>query len=385
MPLRPLVPAPPRRAARLGRALLPAALALLAGPLAAQTLNLSGFASLVLGRTRGACTPSAALGAEQADNCTRFVADWAHGGLYTNRPSLKPESRAGLQADWAWTPALSLTTQLTTRALDRQHLNLEWAYATWRPDEHWQLQLGRKRLPLYHYSDYQDVGFAYDTLRPSADVYGWDVVNYNGLSAAYSTRQGAWNLRAEFLAGGERSADNRFLGLFGLRQRTLEWRNIRGVVAEAGIDGWSGRLSHITSEFLQRDTAADVLEVPVSGPRHEFTGAAIGRDAGDWVWRTEVGTTRRPSLNYAARFHSSTLGYRIEQGVVTVGASGYQERRLNTGEATFGHHSLVLAWRRELGPGKAMKLQVDRVRDTTVPLPAVGHALVLSASYDMIF
>lgn len=380
MPLH--VPASPRLPAWLCAG---AAAALLAGPAAAQGLSLSGFASLVLGRTAGACTASAALGAEQADNCTRFVADWAHGGLYTDRPSLRPESRAGLQADWAWHPALTLTTQLTTRALPKQALNLEWAYATWRPAEHWQLQLGRKRLPLYHYSDFQDVGFAYDTIRPSADVYGWDIVNYNGLSAAYSTRLGGWNLRAEFLAGGERSTDNRFLGLFGMRQRTIEWRNIRGVVAETGVDGWSGRLSHMVAEFRQRDDAAGLEEVPVGGPRHVFTGAAIGHDAGRWVWRSEYGVTRRSSLNYAARFHSSTLGYRIDQGVLTVGASGYQERRLDTGEATYGHHSLVLAWRRELGPGKAMKLQVDRVRDTTLPLPAVGHALVLSASYDMIF
>lgn len=368
-----------------GRLCIGALAALLGGPAAAQTLNLNGFASLVAGRTSGACTASSALGAEQADNCTRFVADWAHGGLYTNRPSLQPESRAGLQADWAWTPALNLTTQVTARALDGQHLNLEWAYATWRPNEQWQLQLGRKRLPLYHYSDYQDVGYAYDTIRPSADVYGWDVVNYNGFSASYSTRQGHWNLRAEFLAGNERSADNRFLGLFGLSRRTIEWRRIVGLVAEAGVDGWSTRLSHVSAAFVQRDDATGQLEVPASGPRHTFTGAAVGRDAGHWVWRTEYGVTRRPSLNYAARFHSSTLGYRVDQGVVTVGASAYQERRLDSGADTFGHHSLVLAWRRELGPGKALKLQVDRVRDTTVPTAAVGHALVLGASIDVIF
>lgn len=58
----------------------------------------------------------------------------------------------------------------------------------------WKLQIGRKRLPLYYYSDFQDVGYAYNTVRPSPDVYGWDIVNYNGASLSTTRSLGDWTL-----------------------------------------------------------------------------------------------------------------------------------------------------------------------------------------------
>ncbi|NDY93121.1 hypothetical protein [Ideonella livida] len=348
------------------------------------TFSLSGFGSLVLGRTAGACS-AAQLGGTQAGPCTRFVADWAHGGLYQDHWSLQPETRAGLQADWRLAPQLSLTTQLTARTALRRPLQLEWAYATWRLSPDWQLQLGRKRLPLYHYSDFQDVGFAFDTVRPSPDVYGWDVVNYNGLSLAYTHRQGALNLRAELLLGQERSTDNAFLGLFDLRSRTLEWRDIRGLVLEASQDGWSGRLSHLQAQYRQTDASTGTVEVPLGGPPQRFSGLAINRDWGPWALRSEWGQTHRPALHYRARFHLATLGWRDGASTWTAGHNAYQETSLDTGLGTYGHHGWLLAWRRELHPGTAFKLQWDQLHDTSQPSPAVGNAQVFSASYDFIF
>ncbi|MEF3019424.1 hypothetical protein V3478_33245, partial [Pseudomonas aeruginosa] len=86
--------------------------------------------------------------------------------------------RAGVQGEWQLDPQWSAVAQITARTLQDQHVKLEWAYVTYAPTPEWKLQVGRKRIPLYYYSDFQDVGFAYNTVRPSPDVYGWDVVNY---------------------------------------------------------------------------------------------------------------------------------------------------------------------------------------------------------------
>ncbi len=350
----------------------------------ATALSVSGFGSVVVGRTTGGCNTSQ-LGGEHAGGCTRFVADWAHGGVYRDRLSGVPETRGGLQLQTGLSPALDLTAQITARTASHRPLHLEWAYATWRPSQGLQLQLGRKRLPLFHYSDFQDVGLAFDTVRPSPDVYGWDVVNYNGLSMSLTQRQHDWNWRAEALWGQERIRDSEFLGLFGLRQRTLEWQDIQGLVLEGSDGRWSGRLSHIEAQYRQHDDSTGTLEVASGGPPQTFTGGAISRDWGPWILRAEYGRTRRPALHYRARFHLATLGYRTGAHTLTIGQSAYQERSLDTGSPTYGHDGLLLAWRRELLPGTAFKLQVDRLRDTTVPVPAVGHARLYSASYDFVF
>ena len=51
--------------------------------------------------------------------------------------------------------------------------------------------MGRKRLPIY-YSDFQDVGFAYTWVRPPTDLYGWEIVSYNGVNATYRGDWGGW-------------------------------------------------------------------------------------------------------------------------------------------------------------------------------------------------
>lgn len=182
-------------------------------PVQAQELKVSGFASLVAARSNGSCQPHAL--AERYDaSCTRWVADWAHGGVITSDWEADVESRAGLQVDWKLDRQWSATAQLTARTLKDQTLNLEWAYLSYAFSPEWKLQVGRKRIPLYYYSDFQDVGYAYNTIRPSPDVYGWDVVNYNGASLSTSQNLGDWTMRAELFGGGEKSRKNPYLRLF---------------------------------------------------------------------------------------------------------------------------------------------------------------------------
>jgi hypothetical protein len=62
---------------------------------------------------------------------------------------------------------------------------LDWAYATWKPTDELTIQAGRKRIPLYYYSDYLYIGYSYPWVRPAPDVYGWPIYAYDGANVTY--------------------------------------------------------------------------------------------------------------------------------------------------------------------------------------------------------
>ncbi|MEH0166290.1 porin [Roseateles microcysteis] len=377
------------RAFRSSSAVLALALGALAAPAAcAQDLSLSGFGTLALGRSSGSCESNAAMASAYTGYCTRAIADWGHGGVYTPSTSAKPESRLGLQGQAKFDANFSATVQLTARSLEEQHLNLEWAYLTARLSPDWTLQLGRKRLPLYYYSDFQDIGFAYNTVRPSPDVYGWDVVNYNGASLAWSRDVGEWTLRAEALAGSENSKKNPYSRLVVDDPMDVKWSGITGLVLEFSRDWFSGRLSYTRSQFQQTDHNTGVVLATLSGKtrvNQSFLGAAFNADIGAWTLRSEVGRSDRAELGYKASFYLLTAGYRIGAYTLTAGTSQYRETTPYPADyVPVVDRGSLLALRYELHKGGALKLQYDRISDRGSS-PFAGSARLLSASYDFVF
>ena len=220
----------------------------------AQSFNWSGFATVVGGQTYGQCfpgnSPTFGLSPAYASSCTRYVADWSHDGVYTNNFSASQETRAGIQGTETFNSVISATAQITSRTNDNQHLNLEWAYLTFKLTPELTLQVGRKRLPMYYYSDFQDVGYAYNTIRPSPDVYGWDVVNYNGVSLDYTKEIGNWNTRSEVLFGQENSNFNPYFKVFTPAPQDVQWHNIVGLTTEANYDWFTARFSYFASNLF---------------------------------------------------------------------------------------------------------------------------------------
>lgn len=343
----------------------------------------SGFATLAVGRSSGPCV-SGLVTDRLNDECTRFVADWAHAGVYERKWNAQPESRLGVQGTAKFNSQFSLTSQITARALNRQHLNLEWLYGEYRITPQWSVQVGRKRLPLFYYSDFQDVGYAYNTVRPSPDVYGWDVVNYNGASVAYNASVGEWAVRAEVLTGRENSRKNPFSRIFNAPEQDVRWSGIGGVTAEASKDWFSTRISYIRSSYEQTEPSTGTLRAS-GGKKHEFIGAAFNADLDDWILRSEVGTTKRESLGYRAAFYLLTAGYRIGDLTITGGHSRYREKVYDTGVVRFDHDSPLLALRYEVHKGGAVKLQVERLKDRTPPPVVLGSTNVVTATYDLVF
>ncbi|MBH9551437.1 porin [Inhella gelatinilytica] len=372
------------------RATVAAALSLAAGAASAQDFKVSGFASLVVGRTSGACVATDAMATQHNDSCTRAIVDWGHGGVYQNKWTAGEETRAGIQGEWKLSKELTAVTQVSARTLSDQHVNLEWAYLSYSPTPDWKLQVGRKRIPLYYYSDFQDVGFAYNTVRPTPDVYGWDVVNYNGASLSHSQSMGDWNFRAEVYAGGENSRKNPYSTIFYDEKFDVRWGSLRGASLEFSKDWFTGRVSYTRSNFSIRDRAAgaavELFDGSTRAPQ-SFMGLVLNGDWDEWQWRSEFGKARRmDAAGYDADFYLMTLGHQMGKFTLTAGLSAYKEKSdfdLDT-YVPVKLSTRTLALRYDVHKGGAVKLQFDRVRDTS-PSPLSGHSRLISLSYDLVF
>lgn len=359
-----------------------------AAPAAATEFELSGFGSLVGGRTYGSCTPDNALASAFNASCTRFVADWGHGGVYTNKASIRPESRIGVQGTARVNPQLSATVQVVGRLVDDPFAQVEWAYVTWSPTPEWTFQAGRKRVPLFFYSDFQDVGYAYPWVRVPPDVYGWDVVNYNGANATWSKTLGGWSLRSSAFAGAETSRRNGYSRIFYDEDKDVKWPRIAGADLEFARDWFTGRIAYMRSGYEQVDRATGLPDVQPSGAtrgRHKAYGGSVNIDHGNFLARSEYSIFDRSRYAYKATEWFVSAGYRFGTLTPMLTYSAYREStRFPDSYAVASWHTVAASLRWDFGKSSALKVQVDRLRDRGAT-PFMGSATLLSASYDFVF
>ncbi|MGX9418922.1 hypothetical protein ACWU4D_16400 [Vibrio sp. WJH972] len=105
--------------------------------------------------------------------------------------SLKSDSLIGLQASYEFTPALSATIQGILHADSEDNDSIiNWAYASWQPDDNLLIKAGRQRTPFFALSDVLDVGYAYPWITAPIQVYSaWLFPTFDGVDLAwgYST------------------------------------------------------------------------------------------------------------------------------------------------------------------------------------------------------
>ncbi|WP_332826259.1 hypothetical protein [Ramlibacter sp.] len=368
----------------MGAALLAACVA---SPAAAVDLDLSGFGSAIAGRTFGSCSTNA-LASAFSGSCTRFVADWGHGGVYDNKWSAQPESRLGVQGTVRVNPQLSFTAQVVARTVHDPLAELEWAYMTVTPAPGWTLQLGRKRVPLFFYSDFQDVGFAYPWVRVPPDVYGWDVVNYNGANLTYNTNVSGWAVRSSVFAGAENSRENGYSRILYDEPKDVKWSGIAGADLEFSRDWFTGRLVYMRSGFQQIDRQTGMADVQINGAirdHHQAYGGSVNVDYGNWLLRSEYSVFDRSRYAYKATSWFVSGGYRFGAFTPMLTLSDYKETsRFSPADYDPARWSTIAAsLRYDVGASSAFKVQLERIRDRQAPF--VGNATLLSMSYDFVF
>ena len=184
-------------------------------------------------------------------------------GQYDSGLEFQTESRLGLQARYQAGEKLSLTAQAIFRGINDFEPTLEWLYASYEITPSLEVNAGRMRLPVYHFSDYMDVGIAYPWLRVPSDAYSLAVTNYHGISLRYMLDWDAGTTNF-LLYGGQQDTDPNdlittieqykteqlynenggFRGVRGIRT-TKDYEDMKGIVVDTQIDWFNLRLSYL--------------------------------------------------------------------------------------------------------------------------------------------
>lgn len=363
----------------------------------------SGFLTLAAGKMLGGTRGSVA-----GHDCPCFVADYGQGGVYDGRSGLqwKPDSKFGLQGTGALPDqGLSLTAQVVARGARDGKVNLEWLYGSYQLDSNLTLQVGRKRLPMFYYSDIQDVGFTLPWTHLPEAVYGWEAVNYNGVNLLHRSQLGGWAATLNVLAGREHRQESGYWKIYnGPKNRTdIRWDSIVGGDLTLARAWFETRLVYIQSRTQERnvngswDAATQSYDPATIQPdfppaaRQKIFGAAFNADYRDWIVRTEFVHITRPGATFKDFAQTVAVGYRLGRWQPMATWSNYradavvdQGGRSDAQEAwTIG--SLTLRY--DLGLSSALKVQYDRQRSRSGPnYPTnFGDARLLTISYDLVF
>jgi len=165
----------------------------------AADLRINGFLSVV-----GGLTTSEGVARNKftgAESKATYVADGPTGGVYDDDISFKPDSNFGLQVSSNLGDGLSVTGQLTGSGGEDFDTNVAWAYISYDLNDNWNLQAGRQRLPLFFYSDFLDVGYAYHWTRTPQVLPGAFSDTFEGVKLAWMHSSDNWDWRASIYGG----------------------------------------------------------------------------------------------------------------------------------------------------------------------------------------
>lgn len=339
-------------------------------------VDVSGFASINAGKVlSGDGAPQ--VGVERPT----FLADYPMVSAYHDEWSMSPESLLGVQATADLGGGLLATAQLVSRGADSYRVALEWAYVSYRLTDEWTLQAGKKHLPLFYYSDFYDIGYAYVWMRAPADNYTWQIMDYKGISAQYNGLVGSWMIDADLYAGDEEENENRLLSDFFLHEKTKEaWRNIRGVVI-TGTHEWFELRATAMSYTNEREVDDEAVVWDGESARDGlFYGVAANLEFTDFFILTELSRLSLEKERFDTRMITS--GLRLEHWTPFVGYSDFNSRGVADGEA---HSTLFAGFRWDFYPSAALKAQYDQVHDKSFSSAIAGDSNAFSLGIDLVF
>ncbi|AGX88004.1 hypothetical protein Cenrod_1926 [Candidatus Symbiobacter mobilis CR] len=360
-------------------------------PAESSRLQISGYLSLVGGRVWDG-VPDVYGTAQMLDaTCPCYIADWGNAGVYGRDFSITPESRIGLQGTYTLTDTASVTAQIVSRGTDERP-TLTWAYASVKLSDAFEVQAGRKRIPLYYYSDFQDIGLSYPWITPPPELYGWEATNYNGASVRYEGNVQGTDVRASLFAGQEKVDDSLYYELLGYMDgyqgpTTVKWKNLVGADAEFSRGPLVARLVTMQSD-IHIDNTADPDDPWEEQQRLRAHGIAVNLDFDSWFVLSEFTKLTRdyPQDGYTVSAPAKTIGAGYRWGAWTPFLNYAKFTEESSDIELYpptGYKRTSLTLRYDLRPGNAIKVQWDKNTDITKNYG--GDGKVLRIAYDLVF
>ena len=333
-------------------------------------IQFSGFASVVGGQT-----------ISKKDDA--YLADYSLVGLYDDDLSFQPETTMGLQARANLDLGLTFTSQWVSRGLNDFNSEISYAYLSYTINPELTLQAGRKRLPLQYYSEFFDVGFAYPWIRPPADLYTWQILNYNGASLDHKTRLGKGSLATSFYVGREDSTNNRLLSTFFFNEPTNEtWKNIIGIRADYSLGDFQTLISYTNFKLDRTFTSASTTQENITNNNVDFYAASFNFDNGQYLLLSEI--NHWTSSRFATTNWLLSVGYQVKEIMPYLAFSEFKQEEKIMNEDLEEHTTSSLGMRWNFHPQAAFKIQFDEIQDKG-SLALVGDAQAITFGIDLVF
>jgi hypothetical protein len=227
-------------------------------------IQFSGYGSIIAGKTLGTVNDPLNPGQQRDEILT---ADFYDVGQYSNDLTFNAESLFALQAVADIGMDFSVTAQLVAKGVDDFKPEFDWYYLTYKANSSLTLMAGRRNIPMYYFSEYSEVGYAYPWMRPPSNLYWWQVTQYNGFSALYDFEWGDYSNTLTVFYGNEYSYDNAemkyYNKLYGGNARQVDelWTDILGMNWKISGDNFDARFVYFTTDrervTIQQDGSID--------------------------------------------------------------------------------------------------------------------------------
>ena len=342
-----------------------ATIALLICTPSAAEVKLNGFASVVLGKV---------FEGEE------FLADFPKTGIYDTKLSIDPDTSLGLQLSSYFTTDFSLIAQASVHGAEDYDPRIDWLYLNYYLTPELSLQLGRKGLPLYYYSDYFDVGYAYYWIRPPPDVYTWQITNYNGISLLYEAALGRWDTSINLYYGSEESEDNDLLGLLFGSSVDETWKDMIGIVGTMANNWLELRLSHMQGLIDREISGVSVI----NDVEQQFLGLSVNLTIDRLLILSEFNNYRQPGNDVEYNAFLLSAGYQIGELTPHITRSGFKQD-INALGNDEKHHTTSVGLRWDVVDNIAVKIQYDSVVDEGVVVPVLGDSKSITLGMDVVF
>lgn len=352
-----------------------------AGMAQADGLTVSGFATIAAGKAFDGYE-----GNFLDFKCPCFIGSYQKGGVYEKKElSFDKESLLGLQAKYQFTSQLSGTVQGVAHAAENGKVSIDWAYLSYDLTPSTTIQVGRRRLPIYAYSDSIYVGYTLPWVRVPQDIYGWEIGSYNGVNISHTTSLGDWAVTGNIYGGQETTKDN-------IEMRKIyygypvddAWKHILGGYIDLSNDMFNFRMMYMQNSIDLTFHAPGEEPTSQLGTRQNIIGFAASMDYKNWLLRGEANSFRRPSLDYKSTSWTATVGYRWGKFTPLVGYSSYKEKLTETYNLPQIDTTRFAAVRWDFRKNMDLKVQFDSVIDRSA-YDFTHDAKMVTVTFDMLF
>ena len=352
-------------------AALGVACASLTGSALALETSINGFINVTAGKVLSGhredyVPPPVYPGTEvrQTYHCPCYAGNWENAGIYESGSwSASAETSLGLQGNFMIDDRLSATLQVVGRGASNFKADVDWAYMSYELTPKLLVQAGHKRLPIYYYSDFMYVGYAYPWVRPPQDLYGWQVFSYNGANLLFRDSYGEWSIKANAWAGESRDDDNIMMSKLYYGGRIDEtWKDIIGGYVDFGNEFVTARAVTMRNKVDRTQFVSGVPYVLHKDVAQSFIGLALNADWKNFVLRSEVNQFKRPVSQNIYKSYLAGGGYRMGKVTLMLTRSKFREIARDWEEIeAHSTNSATLRW--DFDQAVALKLQYDKARD----------------------